>query len=105
MSPANVQNIAAGKERALVALLLRMWDPIGVQPGVGAPANEYDSYVSGVLSILQSGGNATTLAAFLADVRAKKMAMGEHPRRDHAVALAIIEAVELLESKVSGPAT
>lgn len=105
VTPTDTDRRAVHKERVLVAVLLRIWDPIGVQPGVHAPANEYDSYVEGVLSIIHSGGDVAALAAFLADVRTAKMGLGAFPRRDQAVAAAIIEAVELLESKTPGPAT
>lgn len=71
------------EKRALVALLLRTWDPLGVQTGVHAPANEYDSYVQGVLSIIHSGGDVGALAAFLGDVRTVKVGrvhVGGFPR-------------------------
>lgn len=89
----------------MVALLLRIWDPIGVHPAVHAPANEYDSYAQRVLSIVQSGGDAAALAAFLAGVRATEMGLGAFPRRDRAVAIAIMAAVELLTPERPAPSS
>jgi len=106
VTPTDTDRPETDKERVLVALLLRIWDPIGVQPGVHAPANEYDSYVQGVLSIIHSDGDAAALAAFLENVRTVRMGLGASTRRDQAMAIAILAAVELLAppSPSPGPA-
>lgn len=103
MTPTDTDCPATDKERVLVTLLLRIWDPIGVQPGVHAPANEYDSYVQGVLSIIHSDGDAAALAAFLEDVRTVRMGLGASTRRDQAMAIAILAAVELLGHRSPSP--
>jgi hypothetical protein len=45
--------------------VLRRWDPIGVEPGVIAPADEYDSYAPHIVSMVDDDCSVATLAAHL----------------------------------------
>lgn len=62
------KNTAVAKIR-LVEELLRRWDPIGVQPGAMAPADEYDSYASHIVSMVEGGCTVEELASHLGDLQ------------------------------------
>jgi hypothetical protein len=51
-----------GSPLARVEALLREWDPIGVRPGVVAPAGEYDSYAPAIVSLVEDGASAEDIA-------------------------------------------
>lgn len=83
-----------GSPLAQVKALLREWDPIGVRPGVDAPANEYDSYAPAIVALVESGASAEDLAEHLGRVSTARMGLGARPARDLAVASAIVAAVK-----------
>ncbi len=66
-------------------ILMEEWDPIGVR-GVPQAADEYDSYVAKVAAMLREGATAADVAAYLTYVSTELMCLGDHPRRDRAVA-------------------
>ena len=46
---------AAMADIRIAESILRRWDPIGVEPGKFAPADEYDSYAPHIVSMVNSG--------------------------------------------------
>jgi hypothetical protein len=69
-----------------VEAVLRRWDPIDVLPGDVAPADEYDSYAPGVVSMLAGGCSVAELAIHLERIRTETMGLGADRRRDTAFA-------------------
>src|SRR5262249_6410705 len=67
---------AAMAEIRLVADILRHWDPIGVQPRTGAPADEYDSYAPHIVSMVKRGCTHEELAAHLERLCVENMGLG-----------------------------
>jgi hypothetical protein len=59
-----------------VERILRDWDPIGVQPGVAAPADEYDSYAPHIVSLVRSGCTACMLTVHLESLCVEVMGLG-----------------------------
>jgi hypothetical protein len=53
-------------QQAIGAVLLRFWDPIGIQD-VAEAQDEYDSYVGPVYRLLASGASAEQIAQYLSD--------------------------------------
>ena len=49
----------------IVEEILRRWAPIGVQPGVDAPADEYDSYAPYIVSMVGNGCTVAEVASRL----------------------------------------
>ena len=41
-----------------VEAVLRRWDPIGVEPGISGPADEYDSYAPHIVSMVLGGASS-----------------------------------------------
>jgi hypothetical protein len=73
--------------------LMEEWDPIGVK-GIPEAADEYDSYAGGVARMLREGTTRDALAAYLTDVREKRMGFGPSEsgrERDAAVAARVLE--------------
>lgn len=62
------------REVRAVEGILRRWDPIGVQPGTVAPADEYDSYAPHIVSMVKGGCSVEELAAHL-----ERLSMGLGP--------------------------
>jgi hypothetical protein len=56
-------------------ILLRDWDPIGVQEETRAQ-DEYDGYVGGVYRLLAAGASPRSVAEHLAHVEAEQMGLG-----------------------------
>jgi hypothetical protein len=54
-------------QRAIGAILLQYWDPIGIRD-VPEMQDEYDSYVGPVYRLLASGASTDQIAKHLADV-------------------------------------
>jgi hypothetical protein len=84
---------AAMDRVAKVQEILRRWDPIGVQPGELAPADEYDSYAPHVVSMVVQGCSRDQLCAHLGSARTGTMGVGANRERDWEFAGEIIEAV------------
>ena len=73
---------AIAKIRAVEAIL-RRWDPIGVEPGVVAPADEYDSYAPHIVSMVDSGGSVADVTVHLGKLATENMGLGEIPQVAH----------------------
>jgi len=56
---------AAMDDIRIVQAILRLWDPIGVEPGVAAPIDEYDSYAPDIVSKVRNGCTIEALARHL----------------------------------------
>jgi hypothetical protein len=59
-----------------VADILRLWDPIGVEPGRKGPSDEYDTYAPHIVSMVRGGCNAEDLAAHLENLSIITMGLG-----------------------------
>jgi len=73
--------------------ILRRWDPIGVQPGELAPADEYDSYAPHIVSMVAQDCSSEQLRAHLETFRTDTISVGAHRQRDWEIAVEIIEAI------------
>lgn len=71
----NLKNAAMADIRAVQAIL-RFWDPIGVEPGAGAPLDEYDSYAPRIASMVKGGCTVEDLAAHLDHLGCEVMGLG-----------------------------
>ena len=60
----------------LVEAILRRWDPIGVEPGSAAPADEYDSYAPLIVSMVKGGCTIEELATHLERLGSEVMGLG-----------------------------
>lgn len=65
-----------GVERAVSRILWERWDPIGVRSS-GAPPDEYDSYVAGVIRVVRRDPSAQRLHDHLEQI--ERVAMGLRP--------------------------
>ena len=78
---------------AKVQEILRRWDPIGVQPGELAPADEYDSYAPHIVSMTAQGCSREHLCAHLETVRTDTIGVETNHEKDWEIAGEIIEAI------------
>jgi hypothetical protein len=86
------KNAAVAKIR-LVEQVLRRWDPIGVQPGTMAPADEYDSYAPHMVSMVEGGCTVEELASHLGDLSSKTMGVGSNIKANSTFASQIIDVL------------
>lgn len=86
------KNAAVAKIR-LVEEILRRWDPIGVQPGTMAPADEYDSYAPHMVSMVEGGCTVEELASHLGDLSSKTMGVGSNIKANATFAAQIIDVL------------
>jgi hypothetical protein len=84
---------AAMDRVAKVQEILRRWDPIGVQPGELAPADEYDSYAPRIVSMAAQGCSREQLCAHLGTFRTDTIGVGPNHQKDWEIAGEIIEAI------------
>ena len=84
---------SAMKQVAAVESILRRWDPIGVFPELGGPADEYDSYAPHIVSMVARGCSLQELVSHLHQVRTITMGVEEDPVRDMEVASEILRSV------------
>ncbi len=92
------KNRKAAKAKAMrqigqVQAILRRWDPIGVQPGEFAPADEYDSYAPHIVSLVARGCSVAQLARHMEELRTGIIGVEANPERDHEIANEIVEAL------------
>ncbi len=73
--------------------LLRDWDPIGVQPGVEAPRDEYDMYASGIIALVNDGCSLDQLTEHLGMIRQEQMGLPLNRMRDAEAATSILKAL------------
>jgi hypothetical protein len=57
-------------------VLNALWDPIGVADAVD---DEYDGYIAGIYSLLQSGASEDMIAKHLLSIEVEQMGFGESP--------------------------
>ena len=87
------RNQEAMKQTRAVQAILRRWDPIGVEPGQVAPADEYDSYAPHIVSMVAHGCSIEQLSSHLERLRTETMGVGPNPQRDDDVADEILVAL------------
>jgi hypothetical protein len=78
----------------LVEGVLRRWDPVGVQPGRFAPADEYDTYAPQIVSLVESGCSADALVAHLEHLSIETMGVGSNLRASTKFAAEIIRTLQ-----------
>ncbi len=91
-------------EVRVVEEILRRWDPIGVQPGIAAPLDEYNSYAPHIVTIVKAGAATTTdLAAHLEQIATVTMGLCQNATgaQDHNLEIAA-EIIERLRSLAMG---
>lgn len=69
------QNAAMADIR-VVGAVLRRWDPVNIEPDIGAPAAEYGSYASRIVSMVKGDSTAEVLALHLEGPASETMAVG-----------------------------
>lgn len=71
-------------------VLFRQWDPIGVAAFPNWPDDEYDSYIPGVIGLLQHGPTAGELATYLDRIAHERMGTVSDPSRSRAAAIVLL---------------
>jgi hypothetical protein len=66
--------------------LLAKWDPIGVNPGLDWPEDEYDCLIPGLYARLQGGQRDEEILAFLRERLVNYFGLEPVPERDRAFA-------------------
>ena len=83
--------------------ILRRWDPIGVQPGEFAPADEYDSYAPDIVSMAAQGCSREQLCAHLGAVCTDTIGVPPSHDVDWRIAGEIIDAIRGRAAAASVP--
>jgi hypothetical protein len=96
-----IKRRAMAQVRAIEAIL-RRWDPLGVLPGEAAPADEYDSYATHIVSLVNSGCSMEALAQHLSGLRVSALGAAKENARELAIAGEMIRALRPLVSVASG---
>jgi hypothetical protein len=78
----------------LVEGVLRRWDPVGVQPGRFAPAEEYDSYAPQIVSMVESGCSADALVAHLEHLSVNTLGVDSNLRASTKFAAEILRTLQ-----------
>ena len=73
--------------------VLRRWDPVGVQPGRFAPADEYDRHAAQIVSMVESGCSADALVAHLEQVAVETLGVGSNLRASAKFAAEILRTL------------
>jgi hypothetical protein len=76
-------------------VLLETWDPIGVAT-IGAPRDEYDSYIPGIISLLQQTMRPEDIAAHLDEIADARMGLRPQRGRSLLAAREIVAALTRL---------
>jgi hypothetical protein len=74
--------------------ILRRWDPVGVQPGRFAPADEYDRYAPQIVSMIESGCTADALTAHLEHLSVHTFDVGSNMRSSAKFAAEIVRTLQ-----------
>lgn len=61
-------------------VLMAEWDPIGVSD-IPEAADEYDSYIGGVYTLLERGSSQTSIQAYLRDIEVDRMELVDARRQ------------------------
>lgn len=72
----NALKDAAMADIRAVEAVLRRWDPINVEPGFAAPADEYDRYAPQLVSMVRNGASLDELTAHLEYIAVETMSLG-----------------------------
>ena len=84
-----------------------LWDPIGLAYDDGAPnpacADEYDSYLLHLVSLISGGGSKEEAKAYLVDIASGHMGLSEVDQGAAAAAAGAI--ADYLSSLTNGPKT
>jgi hypothetical protein len=78
----------------LVEGVLRRWDPVGVQPGRFAPAEEYDSYAPQIVCMVESGCSADALVAHLEHLSVHTLGVDSNLRASTKFAAEILRTLQ-----------
>jgi len=78
---------------SLVQGVLRRWDPVGVQPGRFAPAEEYDNYAPQIVSMVEEGCSADALVAHLEHLSVNTMGVDSNLRASTKFAAEILRTL------------
>lgn len=62
--------------RAIRAILLDVWDPIGIA-GIDGMQDEYDACIWSILGLLQSGASTEELTDYLVEITVSRFELGE----------------------------
>ena len=81
------------------AVLNSEWDPIGAAHAVD---DEYDSYIPGLMALLEGGANAEQLGEHLRLIEVNQMTLRESPRHK---LLAVAEALRSIQLQRRGPSS
>src|SRR5262245_47182504 len=84
---------AAMAKIRVVEQILRRWDPIGVEPGVVAPADEYDSYAPHIVSMVEAACTVDALTAHLEHLATVVIGVGSDEAVSREFACQIIESL------------
>lgn len=68
---------------------MREWDPIGVAESSGA-RDEYDSYIPGIIGLLEKGQSAEDVAAHLDAIVSDRMSLSPPRERSEAAAVELL---------------
>jgi DNA-binding PadR family transcriptional regulator len=80
-------------ERVTISRLLKHWDPIGVFAGESDwPQDEYEGYVSPIISALRSGADEAIITRQLQQIRTDHMGLQPSPNADADAAREICHA-------------
>jgi hypothetical protein len=86
-------------QREIAAILLRTWDPIGIQDEPGC-LDEYDGYVGGVYRLLASGADDGALVEHLAGLESREMGL---PARDPQTLQKVVEELRSVRIRAVHP--
>lgn len=84
---------AVAQIRAVEAVL-RLWDPIGAEPGISGPSDEYDGYAPHIVTIALAGASSHDIALHLGKLRTQSIGLSEDRASDEIFALQVINALQ-----------
>lgn len=73
-----------------IQTILKRWDPMNLEPGEFAPADEYNSYAPHIVSLVAQGYSAEQILDHLQGLRSGMVCMRENPQHDVEIADEII---------------
>jgi len=76
-----------------VEVILRSWDPIGVEPGSIAPADEYDDYAPHIVSLVLQGCSLEELCEHLEALRVDTIGVKRDPDKDRIIGQKILDTI------------
>lgn len=89
----NARKKEAMMQVRVVQAILRRWDPIGVEPGEVAPADEYNSHAPHIVSLVAEGCSVDYLSSHLQRLRTDTIGVEANPKRDTGIANEIVAAL------------